>query len=289
MITVLIIMIVGMISGYLLKENKKILRASEKLTTLIIFALLFMLGIGVGLNNKIISNIDTIGWQAAAITSGAILGSLIFDTLRINFFLLLKMKSSLIILLFFVLGLILGLTQFIPLFLIENDFTMYILYALMFFVGIGIGSDTKAFRVIKKTKIKIILVPLGVIAGSLLGAVVVSFFFSNMNEKEAMAVAAGFGYYSLSSIFITKISGEFLGTVALLSNVFRELITLVATPVFIKYFGKLAGIASGGATAIDSTLPIITEYSGREWGIIAIFSGIVLTIIVPFLVPFILT
>ncbi len=186
-------------------------------------------------------------------------------------------------------GLVLGLTQFVPSFIEENDFTMYILYALMFFVGIGIGSDTKAFQVIKQTKIKIILVPLGVIAGSLLGASAVSFFFTNMNAKEAMAVGAGFGYYSLSSIFITKISGEFLGTVALLSNILRELITLVATPIFVKYFGNLAGIASGGATSMDSTLPIITEYTGKEWAIISVFSGIVLTIIVPFLVPFILS
>lgn len=199
------------------------------------------------------------------------------------------MKSSLIILAFFVIGLILGLTRFVPSFFIEKDMTMYILYALMFFVGIGIGSDTKAFKVIKETKIKIILVPLCVIIGSLIGASAVSVFITNMDAKEAMAVAAGFGYYSLSSIFITKISGEYLGTIALLSNIMRELITLVATPIFVKYFGSLAGIASGGATSMDSTLPIITEYTGKEWGIIAVFSGIVLTIIVPFLVPFILS
>jgi len=190
---------------------------------------------------------------------------------------------------FFAVGLVLGLNRFVPSFFIENDLTMYILYALMFFVGIGIGSDTKAFKVIKETKIKIILVPICVIVGSLLGAGAVSFLFSEMNPREAMAVGAGFGYYSLSSIFITKISGEFLGTVALLSNIMRELITLVATPILVKYFGSLAGIASGGATSMDSTLPIITEYTGKEWGIISIFSGIVLTIIVPFLVPFILS
>lgn len=199
------------------------------------------------------------------------------------------MKSSLIILAFFALGLVLGVTQFVPSFVIENDLTMYILYALMFFVGIGIGADTKALKVIKETKIKIILVPLCVVVGSLLGAGAVSFFFANLSAKEAMAVGAGFGYYSLSSIFITKISGEFLGTVALLSNIMRELITLVATPIFLRYFGSLAGIASGGATSMDSTLPIITAYSGKEWGIISVFSGIVLTIIVPFLVPFILS
>ncbi|KAB1153923.1 lysine exporter LysO family protein [Tenacibaculum aiptasiae] len=199
------------------------------------------------------------------------------------------MKNSLTILLMFVIGLLLALYKFLPDFLINNDFTLYTLYALMFFVGIGIGSDTKAFKVIRETKIKIILVPLCVIVGSLLGAAIISFFIEDINMVEAMAVGAGFGYYSLSSIFITEISGETLGVIALLSNISREIITLLAAAFFVKYFGKLGAITAGGATSMDTCLPIISETTGKEWAIIAVFSGVILTIIVPFLVPFILT
>ena len=199
------------------------------------------------------------------------------------------MKNSLTILLMFVIGLLLALYKLLPDFLINNDFTLYTLYALMFFVGIGIGSDTKAFKVIRETKIKIILVPLCVIVGSLLGAAIISFFMEDVNMVEAMAVGAGFGYYSLSSIFITEISGETLGVIALLSNISREIITLLAAAFFVKYFGKLGAITAGGATSMDTCLPIISETTGKEWAIIAVFSGVILTIIVPFLVPFILT
>lgn len=86
MITVLVIMIVGMICGYLLKEKKKILRVSEKMTTAIIFVLLFILGIGVGLNEKVISGIDIIGWQAMAITLGSIFGSVILSFITYKLF-----------------------------------------------------------------------------------------------------------------------------------------------------------------------------------------------------------
>ncbi|MPQ46177.1 DUF340 domain-containing protein [Marinifilum sp. N1E240] len=198
------------------------------------------------------------------------------------------MKNSLIILGFFALGLILGLTRFLPDVIMESDFSMYALYLLMFLVGIGIGADRSSWKVIKETNIKIILVPLCVIVGSLVGVAAISIFTPEIQIKEALAVGAGFGYYSLSSIFITQISGETLGVIALLSNILREIITLLAVPIFVKYFGKLAGIASGGATAMDTTLPIISKYTGKEWAIIAVFSGIVLTILVPFLVPFIL-
>ena len=198
------------------------------------------------------------------------------------------MKNSLIILSFFAFGLILGIYKYIPNILIENDISVYILYALMFFVGISIGSDKESLKVLRKANIKIFLIPISIIIGSLLGSALISIFISDISAKESMAVGAGFGYYSLSSILITEIYDETLGIIALLSNIMRESFTLVATPFLVKYFGKLAGIASGGATSMDTTLPIIVRYSGKEWAIISVFSGIILTLVVPFLVPFIL-
>lgn len=88
---------------------------------------------------------------------------------------------------------------------------------------ISVGLDIDALRVIKQTKIKIILVvPLSVTIGSLIGAgCVYHYFFQVLMQKEGMAVGAGFGYYSLSSILITEISSDFLGSIALLSNIKR--------------------------------------------------------------------
>jgi uncharacterized membrane protein YbjE (DUF340 family) len=165
---------------------------------------------------------------------------------------------------------------------------MYALYFLMFLVGIGIGADKSSWSVIRTMKTKIFLVPLGIIVGTFAGTALVSLFLPDLKLKEVLAVGAGFGYYSLSSLFITQLSGETLGVIALLSNIMREITTLLATPILVLYFGKLAGIASGGATSMDTTLPVITRYSGKEWSIISVFSGIVLTLLVPFLVTVIL-
>ena len=197
------------------------------------------------------------------------------------------MRNSLIIVSFFILGILVGLYDLLPKVFIETDFSVYALYILMFLVGVGIGLDKKAWKILKNAKLKIILVPLTVIAGTFLGVAIVSLFI-DIGLRESLAIGAGFGYYSLSSIFITKISGEALGVVALISNLSREIATLLVTPLFVKYFGKLAPIASGGATSMDTTLPIITKFAGREYAIVSVFSGIVLTILVPFLVTFIL-
>ncbi|MCR4328121.1 MAG: lysine exporter LysO family protein [Patescibacteria group bacterium] len=197
------------------------------------------------------------------------------------------MKNSLIIVGFFVLGILIGLYNLLPKIFIETDFSVYALYILMFLVGVGIGSDKKAWEVLKNAKLKIILVPLTVIIGTFFGVTIMSLFV-DIGLRESLAIGAGFGYYSLSSIFITKISGEALGVVALISNISREISTLLLTPLLLRYFGKLAPIASGGATSMDTTLPIITKFAGKEYAIISVFSGIVLTILVPFLVIFIL-
>lgn len=198
------------------------------------------------------------------------------------------MKNSLIIISFFIFGILLGINQFVPQVFIQIDFSIYALYLLMLLVGIGIGADKNSWEVLKNAKLSIILVPLTVIFGTALGVAIVSFFLTDISLRESLAVGSGFGYYSLSSIFITQISGESLGVVALISNISREIFTLLFTPLLVKYFGKLAPIASGGATSLDTTLPIITKFAGKEYAIISVFSGAILTILVPFLVTFIL-
>jgi len=199
------------------------------------------------------------------------------------------MKSSLTIVGFFILGILLSIYALIPKFLLESDFSSYVLYVLMFFVGISIGADKDVLKILKGVKLKIILVPLSVIIGTFIGIGFTSVFIPDISLKEALAVGAGFAYYSLSSIIITQLNSEMLGVIALLSNIFREIITLLTAPLLVKHFGKLAPIASGGATSMDTTLPIITKFTGKEYAIIAVFSGVVLTILVPFLVTFILT
>jgi uncharacterized membrane protein YbjE (DUF340 family) len=198
------------------------------------------------------------------------------------------MKNSLIILSFFVTGVLLGISKLLPDLLIQTDFSMYALYILMFLVGISIGADRSSWTVLRTMKIKIFLIPTGIILGTLAGTAIASLFLPALKLREVLAVGAGLGYYSLSSLFITRLSGEALGVTALLSNVLREIVTLVATPLLVQNFGKLAGIASGGATSMDTTLPVITRYSGKEWSIISVFSGVILTLLVPFLVTFIL-
>ena len=196
------------------------------------------------------------------------------------------MKGSLIIVSFFVLGTLCGFFHLIPIDLAETNISFYTLCALMFSVGISIGNDPQTIRNFRSLNPRLVFLPIMTILGTLAGSALVSFFIDGRSTTECMAVGAGFGYYSLSSIFITEYKGPELGTIALLSNITREIFTLLAAPLLVRWFGNLAPISSGGATTMDTTLPIITQCSGQQFVVVSIFHGFVVDFSVPFLVTF---
>jgi Predicted membrane protein len=197
------------------------------------------------------------------------------------------MKGSIIILSVFIAGLVTGAFHILPEPPWIGDVSSWVLYALMFLVGVSIGSDKHVWQQFREINFKILLIPITTVVGTGIGMLLFYLIFSFPRMADVFAIGSGLGYYSLSSIIISKVSGETIGVIALLSNIIREVSTLVLTPVLVKYFGKLAPIAAGGATTSDTTLPVILKYSGKEYVLSAIVQGIVLTLLVPFLISFI--
>lgn len=75
MFIVIGLMFVGMLTGYLFKNIK--VAWIGKIITVLIWLLLFLLGIDVGSNQMIMSGLHTIGLDALVITIGAVLGSVV--------------------------------------------------------------------------------------------------------------------------------------------------------------------------------------------------------------------
>ncbi len=197
------------------------------------------------------------------------------------------MRGSLIILSFFLAGCLLGRLQVLPGWLCNDQLATYALYALLLLVGMSIGFDTRCWSILREMHLRVLLVPVCITLGTFAGAAVAALLVPDMPLRHVLGVGAGFGYYSLSSVMITKMVDPMLGSIALLSNIIRELTTLLGAPLLVRLFGKLGPVASGGATAMDTTLPIIVRFAGERYGIVAVFSGMFLTVAVPFLVTFI--
>ncbi|MFL1456250.1 lysine exporter LysO family protein [Marinobacter sp. GN3S48] len=99
---------------------------------------------------------------------------------------------------------------------------------------------------------------------------------------ESLALASGFGWYSLSGIVVGDALGPAWGGVAFLNDVIREIIALAIIPLLIVRRPAMA-IGYGGATAMDFTLPVIRSSGGLTCVPVAIASGFVLSFLSPVL------
>ena len=202
------------------------------------------------------------------------------------------MKGSLIVVAFFVLGLLAGGSGCMPSWATGSGTSFVALCALLLCVGTGIGLNPDMKSDMKSLNPRLAFLPVATIVGSWMGAMVafllmksdVCSFLQHRDLTDCLAIDSGFAYYSLSSIFITEYRGAELGTIALLANIIREMITLLLTPLLAKWFGPLAPISAGGATTMDTTLPIITQAIGQRYVALSIYHGFTTDFTVPFIV-----
>ena len=196
------------------------------------------------------------------------------------------MKGSVIIVGFFVAGIMVAVMKLLPWNGDMGTVSYLTLCALIFLVGFMIGNDVEIVKKFKTLNRLYMLLPLMTIVGTLAGCAITTLLLPHRSLADCLAVGSGMGYYSLSSILITQYRGPELGAVALLANIVREVFTLLGAPLMVRWFGKLAPISVGGATTMDTTLPILTNVCGKDLVIVSIFHGFIVDFSVPFLVTF---
>lgn len=160
----------------------------------------------------------------------------------------------------------------------------FALNLLILSVGIDLGRNKEVFYSIKDSGFKILLIPASIIAGSLFGGFLATLIYG-MPINLGLAISSGFGWYSLSGVILSNISGPEAGTIAFLTNVFRELIAVLTIPFLAKRLNHLTAISPAGATSMDTTLPLIAEATDSKTVLVAFINGAILSSLVPILVP----
>ncbi len=155
-----------------------------------------------------------------------------------------------------------------------------LLYVMLFLVGLDLGLQGNLRAQIRRIGVDALGLPAAVALGSVLGGLAGGLLL-RMDLWQGAAVGAGLGWYSLSSIVLGKIDAV-LGAEAFLSNVLREILSLLTIPLLARFLHPWAGIAAGGATAMDTTLPVVVKASGSEYAIHSFLSGVILSMMVPF-------
>lgn len=191
---------------------------------------------------------------------------------------------SLVILVVLVLGIGAGYLMPTDLSAFIDSASSYMLLLLLFSVGIDTGLNKAVFTRIKELGFKILLIPFGIVIGSLCGGVLTAFLVS-LSAKEGLAISAGLGWYSLSGVLITEAGNPVGGTISFLANVFREMLTFIIVPFVASHLNYYCAIAPAGATSMDTTLGVISKNTNGTIAVLSFVNGVICTFIVPILVP----
>lgn len=157
---------------------------------------------------------------------------------------------------------------------------------LLFLVGLDIGRQGDLLKNIKEIGFKVLIVPLAIITGTLVFSGLAGLLLP-ISIKEAMAVGAGFGWYSLAPIILADYSAQ-ISAISFLHNVMREVSGIILIPIVAKKLGYIETVSLPGAAAMDTCLPIIEKATNSNTAIYSFISGVVISIAVPILVPFII-
>ncbi|MDR2892261.1 MAG: lysine exporter LysO family protein [Deltaproteobacteria bacterium] len=290
----------GIVVGRLLKDRVFLRAPVAKVAMLTLGALMMVIGAGLGGDATLFASIGIFGLQALVLGTLCTLGSAACARLAQGLFkrrmnnaaedapgggsLLRSMKGSLILLGCFTAGLLLARFGLLPPLFYSGPVTNGLLYTVLFLIGLGIGFNLGALRVVREIGLRALFIPLLSMIGALAGAALACSLLS-LDLRSCLVIGSAVGYYSLGSVLAVQGGGAALGAVLLLANIVREMLCLVCTPLIARVFGPVGAVAAAGMPGMSTCLPVVTCFTGPRYAILSLFSGVTLALLVPVIIP----
>ena len=323
----------------------------EKVMNLVIYLLVCIMGLRMGANEEVTSNLATIGLQAVLITLATVGGSMlaVFATRKVvgldrHALPVVREKSCVtsadkdvmhvteiaeeldadaenaaaaveayeeeqkesrekeeehtsgakttLIILGFVIGGMLGGYAVIPRFFrdlqvfqdISGTWLTIGICILLGLVGFNLGLSGTVVQNLKNIGLKVFFFPVAAVAGSLLAGALYG-LISPLSVGEAVAVSAGFGWYTLAPGMITEAGYAVAGAVSFMHNVIRETLGIIIIPLAAQKIGYLEATAIPGVAAMDVCMPIVERSCNEETIVYSFCTGALMCIAVPLIVP----
>lgn len=316
---------IGYVIGTKSRHNRDKLKWTGKVQTVAITILVVAMGSRMGANEEVVKNLSTIGLTAFIITvvvlAFSIIGIIITRKIMgLNKYGLMKSqvpaaetaadyvepekdgemgkgidKMTIIIVIAVFLGMAFGYffaDKLFPSFeTFDKTASLLIkigLCVLLFFVGLDLGLDETVKENFKKVGFRCLVFPFVTMAMSMAGAMLCGLFMP-ISMKEAAAVGAGLGWYSLAPGIIMEAGYVTASAISFMHNVMRELFSIIFIPLVAKHIGYLETTAMPGAAAMDVCLPIVEKSTSSNTAIYSFISGVILSMAVPILVPLVVS
>ena len=292
----LLIILIPLIVGYLIPLRQlSALKLINRLLSWIVYVILFFMGISLAFLDNLATNLLSI-LHSSFITMGVILLcniAALFWLERVipwkNHHHQEKLPSRIAMALeslklcgVVVLGFMLGLTGFAFL-QHATEASEYTLIFLLFLIGIQLRNNGMTLKQIVLNR-RGMMVAVIVVGSSLVGGVINAFIL-DLPLNTALAMASGFGWYSLSGILLTESFGPVIGSAAFFNDLGRELIAIMLIPGLVRR-SRSTALGLCGATSMDFTLPVLQRSGGLEMVPAAIVHGFILSLLVPIMMAF---
>ncbi|MBR5229531.1 MAG: lysine exporter LysO family protein [Firmicutes bacterium] len=316
------ITVVGYFAGANLRSSKDKLRWTGRVQTIALTCLVVCMGMRMGSNEEIIKNLSTIGLSALVITMAVLAFSIggIFvarkimgidrygnfrrgeagvslDTAEDEVSDGAEKKSGINTMTLVIVGAVLA-GMVMGYFVIRNVFAgnmesfdniagwalKIFLCVLLIFVGMDLGLEGTVIDNFKKVGWRILVFPFVVAVCSLIGSGI-SGVLMGFSMKEALAIGAGYGWYSLAAGLIMDAGYITASAVSFLHNVMRELFSILLIPFVAAKIGYVETTGMPGAAAMDVCLPIVEKSTKSDIAVYSFVSGVILSILVPVMVP----
>ena len=322
------ITLVGYVLGTKIRDKKESFSWTGKVQLVALVVLVLLMGMRMGANEEVTDNISTIGVSALIMTVFAVGFSVMAITLArkvmgIDRYGRLKGEAAgkdekneraagennacgeaekgsgntmtYAIIVSVLIGMVMGYMVIRPMFAgnmetFESVSGMGLkigLCILLIFVGTDLGIEGTVVENFKKVGLRILVFPFAVVIGTLVGSLVCSLFL-DFSAKECLAIGAGFGWYTLAPGIIMEHGYVAASAVSFLHNVLRELSSIILIPIVADKIGYVEVTGMPGAAAMDVCLPVVEKSTRSDIAVYSFVSGVVLSTLVPILVPIII-
>ncbi|MFB6349597.1 lysine exporter LysO family protein [Moraxella sp. ZJ142] len=295
-IITLILILSPMLVGFALPASKTMVAKSNAALNYLVYLILIVIGIELGLVDDLLQKVGDIAKYlgvliALSIGTGS-LALMAFDRLSATKAThhrthastpKVSLHGSLVQLVCLGLGFLMA--KFLPPELLPPPkTTTVLLMLLLFLVGISLKGSGVGLKqaLIDKRGLQISAVFMLCTTAS--GAVF-ALIFDDVSPYQGLALASGYGWYSLSGTIMTDAYGAVWGSVALLNDLAREVLALIFIPWVMRY-SPSAAIGLGGVTSLDFTLPTILQSGGTHIMPTVISFGFITNVVSPILMVF---
>lgn len=288
----LILVLSPLFIGFAIPSHPKLTQFADTALSYLVYLILTLIGVELahveGLGNQIDQIIGHVALLSVCTIGSGLAGLMLFDRYRpwhsknqtVDTAHKVSIRGSLVQIICVAIGFVVGMV--LPAAWLPPANTMTaLLMLLILLVGIGLKGSGITLKEVMLSKRGIqvsVIFTLSVLAGGVIYALIMP----DVELTKGLALASGFGWYSLSAIVMTDSYGAVWGSIALFNDLIREFFALLFIPIFMRRYPS-AAVGLGGATSLDFTLPVIQQSGGLKVVPLAISFGFIINIVAPVL------